>query len=127
MEFFKIELNDNRKHDEELLTIFREELIPNLNIEKLLLLAGSDKSRYTIFCCKIGSKIVSVNIFFILNFIYKKKDYFGYQSGFSATLREFKGKNIWSKLIEFSESEIRKTDNSFIFGYPNENSFPLIV
>lgn len=127
MKNLKLNFGDNLKYDNQIFEIIKSELLPDLVVEKFLLLIGEDKNRYTIFCVEIDNKIVSINIFFVLKFEYKSKIYKGYQSGFSATLKEFKGRNIWTKLMEFAEIEIGKIDNSFIFGYPNEKSLPLFI
>jgi hypothetical protein len=127
MKYLKLNFGDNLELDNQIFEIIKLELLPELVIEKFLLLIGADKNRYTIFCVQSDKKIVSINIFFVLKFEYKSKVYKGYQSGFSATLNEFKGRNIWTKLMEFAEIEIGKIDNSFIVGYPNEKSLPLFI
>jgi hypothetical protein len=127
MRNLKLNFGDNPEFDNQIFEIIRSELMPNLVVEEFISLIGNDKNRYIIFCVEIDGRVVSINIFFILKFVYNSKIYTGYQSGFSATLKKYKGQNIWTKMINFAEAEIEKKDNSFIFGYPNERSLPLFV
>ncbi len=75
----------------------------------------------------INNKIICINVFIRTNFKYKGKILFGYQSGFSATSSAHRGKGIWTKLMKFSEVFLTEKGASFIFGFPNDISYPLFT
>src|SRR5262249_8011673 len=51
----------------------------------------------------LGSELVSINAFMLMEFLIGNQTHIAYQSGFSATSKLHRGKGIWPRLMEFSE------------------------
>jgi hypothetical protein len=75
----------------------------------------------------VGDEMVCMNAFMPMLFSDGTNQILGYQSGFSATSSEHRGKGYWPKLLIASEGILAGMGASFIFGYPNEVSHPLFV
>jgi hypothetical protein len=75
----------------------------------------------------IADELVCINAFMRMKFMYEKTHVTGYQSGFSATSSNHRGKGLWPMLMKFSEDFLTAQGASFIFGYPNPVSYPLFV
>lgn len=72
------------------------------------------------------TKLVSINVFMPMKYIFKEKVFTVVQSCESGTLPEYQGKGIWNLIImtamEFFKSS---TDIDFMMGFPNHtNSYP---
>jgi len=111
--------------DQGVIDLIREDLNPSFNHSDLIKTLGEDQKRYAIFATTQEEKIISLNIFIFLTFTHNGRELIGCQSGFSATTKEFKGKGIWVKLMKYAERELDRIKVSFIFGFPNELSFPI--
>lgn len=75
----------------------------------------------------VGDELVCINAFMPTTFSDGAKSYVGYQSGYSATRSDHRGKGYWPKLLLASEGILADMGGSFIFGFPNELSHPLFV
>ena len=75
----------------------------------------------------ISDQLVCINAFMRMKFTCKQAQVIGYQSGFSATSANNRGKGLWPRLMNFGEELIAAQGGNFIFGYPNPVSHPLFV
>jgi hypothetical protein len=125
MDFKVLKLGENHHIDMQVLTIINEALQLKLNFGDLVLMTDSDMrgSIYTTFL--IGHRVASVNFFIPFYFTNGLEEKVYYQSGFSATCSDFKGKGLWTKLMAQSESYLFQNNASMIFGFPNSVSFPI--
>ena len=75
----------------------------------------------------VGDELVSMNAFMRMPFRRDDEVFTGFQSGFSATDTNHRGKGYWPRLMTFAEAELARSGASFIFGFPNPVSHPLFV
>lgn len=75
----------------------------------------------------IGDELVCMNVFMRMNFRHKNKIIHGYQSGFSATSNQYRGRGLWPQLMKFSEAYLSENKASFIYGFPNPVSHPVFM
>jgi hypothetical protein len=74
----------------------------------------------------IGEKLVAVNGFIAHVMLVNGQRGIAYQSCWSATLQEFRGNGLFSKIIEYAKFTFRGSA-AFIFGFPNKVSGPIFV
>lgn len=73
---------------------------------------------------EIDGKIAGINCFMGAKFIAGHKEVFGAQSCDSAVLPEFRGKGVFSRIIRAAEEQCEVYGIDFLFGFPNEKSYP---
>lgn len=73
----------------------------------------------------VDEKLATMNAFTPQTFIRNKEKITGYQSGFSATGGEHRGKGYWPKLLNAGMDLLKDQGASFVFGFPNPISQPL--
>jgi len=72
-----------------------------------------------------GSNLIGCKAFMPHDFLLHGKIVTGYQSGFSMTHPEHRGKKVFVNLIEEAKQILKDLDAAFIFGFPNHNSAPI--
>jgi len=125
MDFVVSKLGKNQDIDFQVLGIVNKALGLELNFEDLIVKTDSTRrnSIYTIFL--IEDRVACVNFFIPFYFTNGLEEKVYYESGFSATCSDFKGKGLWTKLMARSESYLFQKNASMIFGFPNSISFPI--
>lgn len=73
----------------------------------------------------IGGELASMNAFIRHRFFDGDREFFAFQSGFSATSSQFRGQGVWPRLLKASEDIVRDAGGQWIFGFPNQISHPL--
>jgi hypothetical protein len=73
----------------------------------------------------VNSELATMNAFMPQSFVRSNRSIVGYQSGFSATDGNHRGKGYWPKLMAASIDIMRSKGAGFIFGFPNPVSQPL--
>jgi hypothetical protein len=76
-----------------------------------------------IICARDQNRVISFNSWLPWEFLYKDKTYLGYQSGESATYKEYRRKGIWSKVLNFADEIARENNSDFLFGFPSHMSY----
>lgn len=72
-------------------------------------------------------EIIGCNCFIAHDFFVEGQLVVGYQSCFSATHPNHRGKKIFQNIIEHAKAELSKTGAGFIFGWSNPNSTPIFI
>lgn len=73
----------------------------------------------------VDGRLATMNAFMPQTFVKGGDSVVGYQSGFSATGGEHRGKGYWPKLMAAGLDLIRAEGGAFVFGFPNPVSHPL--
>lgn len=73
----------------------------------------------------VDGQLATMNAFMPQAFGRLGHEILGYQSGFSATHGDHRGKGYWPRLLSASEDILRAAGAGFIFGFPNAVSQPL--
>ena len=76
---------------------------------------------------KIGSEIVGFNAFISHTLWLNREPVAAYQSCWTATSHQHRGKGIFQKLIDAGREIMRARGAAFLFGFPNPNSYPIFV
>jgi hypothetical protein len=87
---------------------------------------GSTKSTM-FFAAKEDGKIIGCNGFMSTDFIYNDKITAAYQSCWSATHPKHQGRKIFVNIINESKVILKDQGGAFIYGVPNNNSYPIFV
>lgn len=99
--------------------------------ETILQTIDFDSGTTKVFGGFVGGELVTMNAFMRTRFASSdgatKEEAIGYQSGFSATDANHRGKGYWPKLMAYAETELAGSGATFIFGFPNPVSHPLFV
>ena len=77
-----------------------------------------------LFLDNINNEVVGTNAFQGYIFLYKDSELIGAQSCDTAVLREYQGKGVFSRLIKKAELDFQNDRVDFMFGFPNEKSYP---
>lgn len=75
----------------------------------------------------LGDELIGYNAFISHDLIYQGQLINCYQSCFTATSREHRGKKIFQNLIRSAHDILGARGAAFVFGFPNENSYPLFT
>lgn len=73
---------------------------------------------------EINGEIAGVNCFMGAKFTIFDKEIFGAQSCDSAVLPEYRGNGVFSRIIRSAEKQCEKDGIMFLFGFPNDKSYP---
>lgn len=73
----------------------------------------------------VDDQLATMNAFMPQTFGKPGHEILGYQSGFSATHGDHRGKGYWPRLLAASEEILRSAGAGFVFGFPNSVSHPL--
>jgi predicted N-acetyltransferase YhbS len=71
--------------------------------------------------------LVGFNVFIAHDFCYQNKRVEAFQSGWSATHPDHRGKGIFFELISTAKEILKARKAAFIFGFPNANSHPIFT
>jgi predicted N-acetyltransferase YhbS len=75
----------------------------------------------------LNEELAGFNAFIQHDFLYQNKLVEAYQSGWSATHPNHRGKGIFSQLINAAKKILLERKAGFIFGFPNANSHPIFT
>jgi hypothetical protein len=125
MDHIKFHFGIDPSIDRLYLNLITENLAPNISRADLLSKFTTDPKRHVIHGFLDNGRIVAANTFIKLKFNLSDVELVGYQSCFSATARESRGRGLWPKLMALAEFDIFNTNAAFIFGFPNDASFPI--
>jgi hypothetical protein len=125
--FKKVVLNQSSATDESVMQLVRGELNSSRSFSSFKNNIGYASGNTHILGGFIDDELVCINVFMPMKFMCEKKHLTGYQSGFSATSGNQRGKGHWTRLMKFSENFLAEQGASFIFGYPNPVSYPLFL
>lgn len=95
------------------------------HVHRVTCTKGSHPSLHLV--AMIGDKVVGYNAFISHDLIYEGRSINCYQSCFTATSSKHRGKKIFQNLILSAHDILSTRGASFIFGFPNENSYPLFT
>ena len=73
---------------------------------------------------EIEGVIAGVNCFMGAKFIVENKEVLAAQSCDSAVLPEYRGKGVFSRIIGLAEKQCERDGIGFLFGFPNDKSYP---
>lgn len=76
-----------------------------------------------LICAKHGDRVVSFNSWIPWEFSFDGGKYLGYQSGESATDRDYRGRGLFGKVLRFGEQVASARGIDFLFGFPSRMSF----
>lgn len=108
-------------------TVVREALGLDQPLEKTLRQINFGDGGTVIVLGKVGDDLATMNAFMGHPFSNGKDKFTAYQSGFSATANDYRGKGLWPKMLVASEDMLAERGGRFIFGFPNPVSHPLFV
>lgn len=75
----------------------------------------------------LGDELIGFNAFISHDMIYQNQLINCYQSCFTATSQEHRGKKIFQNLIISAHDILGARGAAFVFGFPNENSYPIFT
>lgn len=123
----EVMLNQAPTIDESVMTLIRNELNSTRSFSSFRNNIDYDSGNTHVLGGFVDDELVCINVFMRMKFMCGMTSLIGYQSGFSSTSRNHRGKGLWSKLMKYSEDFLEARGASFIFGYPNPVSYPLFV
>lgn len=71
-----------------------------------------------------NNKLIAMNAFMPMQFIYKNEVYNVVESCESAVAPDYRNRGIFSKIIKYAEAWLGSNGYDFIIGFPNINSYP---
>lgn len=80
-----------------------------------------------LFDDKIDGEIAGINGFMGAKFVIGTNEVFAAQSCDSAVLPQHRGKGVFSRIIHSAEKQCEMDGISFLFGFPNGNSYPRLI
>lgn len=72
-----------------------------------------------------GSQLVAINAFIAHDLMLRGELVPSYQSCWTATARDHRGKGLFSRIIQHAKEQFREQGVGLIFGFPNEQSAPI--
>ena len=105
--------------------LVRNQLANDQSLEATLNQIAFDSGKTLLIGGFIDDKLATMNAFMPQVFERSGARIVGYQSGFSATGGEHRGKGYWPKLMSASMDLLRGENGHFVFGFPNPISQPL--
>ena len=75
----------------------------------------------------LDNEVIGFNAFISHELLLNNKIVVGYQSCWTATSSEHRGKKIFQNLILAAHEILKERGGAFIFGFPNDNSYPLFT
>ena len=108
-------------------TVVREALGLDQPLERTLRQINFGDGGTVIVLGKVGDDLATMNAFMSHPFSNGTNRFTAYQSGFSATANDYRGKGLWPKMLFASEEMLADRGGRFIFGFPNPVSHPLFV
>ncbi len=76
---------------------------------------------------KENEKIIGCNGFIANDFMFNERHYVGYQSCWSATHPQHRGKAVFTGIINEAKEILKNKGAGFLYGIPNENSRPVFI
>ena len=73
-----------------------------------------------------GEDVVSFNSWIPWKFRYNKTEIIGYQSGESATDKNYRRRGIFSNILKYADQIADNKNIDFFFGYPSEMSYGIL-
>lgn len=125
--FKEVILNQSSTIDESVMTLIKDELDSERSFSSFCSNIDYASGHTRVLGGFISDQLVCINAFMRMKFTCEGKQVIGYQSGFSATSADHRGKGLWSKLMKFGEEFLTAQGGNFVFGYPNPVSHPLFV
>jgi hypothetical protein len=125
MDHIKFQFGSDPIIDRLYLELIKEDLATKISPADLLSKFTSDPGRHIVHAFVENGRMVTTNAFIKLKFHLSDTGLEGYQSCFTATSRRDRGRGLWLKLMRLAESDILNSSADFIFGFPNEISFPI--
>jgi Acetyltransferase (GNAT) domain len=107
--------------------LVHNELANEQSLDATLRQIGYDEGGTLIVGGFVDGRLATMNAFMHQSFVRAGETFTGYQSGFSATGSEHRGKGYWPKLLTASMEIVRGAGGHFIYGFPNPVSHPLFV
>ena len=95
------------------------------HVQKVTCTKGSHSSLH--LAAMIGTEVVGYNAFISHDLIYEGRVINCYQSCFTATSSQHRGKKIFQNLILAAHDILGARGAAFVFGFPNDNSYPLFT
>ena len=127
-EIKKINIFDTTIEDE-LLLLFKDafgykDTFPKDHIAKTMFINNSSSF---ILAAVEDDKIIGCNGFIETSFLYNDKSVKGYQSCWSATHPKHQGRKIFVSLILYAMDMLEALKAAFIYGLPNNTSYPIFI
>src|SRR5262245_60328242 len=72
-----------------------------------------------------GEQLVGFNAFLAHRLIFKGRWVDAYQSCWTCTSPAFRGQRIFFNIMEKAKELLKHRNAAFLFGFPNENSYPI--
>jgi len=73
------------------------------------------------------NKLIGANSFFINEIKYNNETYLGVQSGDTMVHKDYRGKGLFKKIIQYAISDLTNSGYKFIYGFANNQSYPGFV
>jgi hypothetical protein len=125
MDHIKFQFGSDPIIDRLYLELITEDLAIEISPADLLSKFTCDPGRHIIHAFVENGRMVTTNTFIKLKFHLSDAELEGHQSCFTTTSRKHRGRGLWVKLMKLAESDLENSDAAFIFGFPNEISFPI--
>jgi hypothetical protein len=77
-----------------------------------------------LFIEKVENDIAGINFFLAAKCICESQELYVAQSCDSAVLEQYRGKGIFTSIIQNAQKELQSQGVDFLFGFPNSNSYP---
>ncbi|HOC07057.1 MAG: GNAT family N-acetyltransferase [Bacillota bacterium] len=84
----------------------------------------TDKESYNIIVAKDGDRLVGARPALVMNIFYKGKLYQAAQPCDTMLLPDYRGKRLFSGMIEYALKYLREQGMEYFFNFPNTNSYP---
>lgn len=107
--------------------IVRTQLGNEQSLQATVKQIGFDSGKTLLLGGFVDGKLATMNAFMPQTFRRDGQAITGYQSGFSATGGEHRGKGYWPKLLSAGMDILKEQGGDFVYGFPNPVSHPLFV
>ncbi len=98
-----------------------------IGADKLLLNTNTRNGKSLYLGAFLDDKLVAVNFFIAHELLYNTINVVAHQSCWSATSKKHRKKGLFSLLINSAKKKLKQLGSSFILGFPNENSAPILL
>jgi len=71
-----------------------------------------------------NGQMIGANSFFSSKFMCNDEECLAVQSGDTMVIKEYRGKGLFKKIIQYAMNDLKNSGYKFIYGFANDNSYP---
>ena len=122
-EIKEIDIQDENSR-KEITDLVNEVFNMKLSDEEIILNTYTRNKKSIYLGAFLNNTLAAVNIFISHELQYNNKNIIAFQSCWSATSKDHRGKGLFPLIINTAKERLK---GAFIFGFPNENSYPIFL